>query len=411
MEQKGIYLVGGAVRDTLLGLDAKDKDYCVVGASVAEMLEQGFKSVGKDFPVFLHPKTGEEYALARTERKNGTGYHGFDLNVANTVTLEEDLARRDLTINAMAMDETGKLFDPYGGFGDLKAGVLRHVSDAFKEDPVRILRIARFAARYQDFKIADETIDLMRSMVSAGEIDHLVAERVWQEFAKGMMESKPSRMFNVLRECGALKRLMPELDRLSGVIQPLVHHPEIDTYVHVMMVLDVAASNGCPIEVRFAAIMHDLGKGLTPTEMLPSHNGHEDAGVRLVMDVCERLRVPADCKELAILVTKYHTHVHRAQELRIGTLVKLLKEVDGFRRPERFANFLRACAMDARGRKGFLDRDYPQEQYMAKALAAAKAVDVGTIATGVKDKSLIPEQILAARIRAVKICFSDLVTE
>lgn len=401
-----IYLVGGAVRDKLLSLDAKDLDYCVVGASVSDMMDRGFKSVGKDFPVFLHPQSGDEYALARTERKNGVGYHGFDIHVANTVTLEEDLARRDLTINAMAMDEYGDLVDPYDGAKDLKKGVLRHVSDAFMEDPVRILRVARFAARYEGFVVAGETMELMSSMVESGEVDHLVAERIWQELAKGLMENKPSRMFEILRECGALARLVPELDCLAGVPQPAAHHPEIDTFLHVMMVLDLAAAENLNLSVRFAALLHDLGKGLTPECFWPKHHGHEQSGVPLVKLVCERLRVPADCRDLSVMVAGFHTHVHRAKEMKFTSIVKLLKDVDAFRRPERFKDFLKACAMDARGRLGMQDDAYLQEEYMAKAFSAAQTVNLESVVSGVLNKRFLPEMIHAARAEAVKKAMS-----
>ena len=401
------YLVGGAVRDKLLGLDAKDRDFCVVGASVAEMLALGFRSVGKDFPVFLHPLTSEEYALARTERKIGAGYHGFDINVANTVTLEEDLARRDLTINAMAMDMDFNLIDPYNGHADLKAGVLRHVSDAFAEDPVRILRIARFAARYDGFVVAPETMELMRSMVRAGEVDHLVSERVWQELAKGLMESKPSKMFTVLHDCGALKRLLPELDVLAGVPQPAAHHPEIDTFVHVMMVLDQAAAAQACLAVRFAALLHDLGKGLTPSVDWPKHHGHEEGGVPLTRAVCNRLRAPSDCKELALMATEFHTHVHRAFEMKVSSAVKLIRTLDAFRRPERFALFLEACRHDAQGRLGREAEPYPQEAHLLKVYNAAKAVDVAPIVASVEDKRFLADRIHEARVSAVKKALAD----
>ena len=397
-----IYLVGGAVRDHYLGQVAKDRDYCVVGASIDEMVSLGFKSVGKDFPVFLHPKTGDEYALARTERKIGPGYSGFAVNVASTVTLEEDLSRRDLTINAMAMDQSGNLTDPYGGAADLKDGILRHVSEAFAEDPVRILRIARFSARHSRFVIADETKALMRSMVNAGEVDHLVPERVWQELSKGLMESKPSRMIEVLRECGALARILPELDNLHGVPQRSDHHPEVDTLIHVLMALDLAASEDQNLAVRFAVLMHDLGKGLTPADILPGHHGHESAGVPLVRQLCDRLKVPSDCRELAALVSEYHTHVHRAKIMKITSVAALLKNADAFRRPERFNDFLTACMMDARGRLGFADAPYPQKAYLVHALEAANTVDLPALVESVKDKKFLGQRIHAARASAIK---------
>lgn len=401
-----IYLVGGAVRDHLLGLVAKDRDYCVVGASVEEMLSLGYRSVGKDFPVFLHPDSGCEYALARTERKIGPGYSGFAVNVANTVTLEEDLSRRDLTINAMAMDSSGQLTDPYDGVSDLKDGILRHVSGAFTEDPVRILRIARFSARHPTFVVADETKALMRTMVQAGEVDHLVPERVWQELSKGLMESKPSRMIEVLRECGALARILPELDKLHGTPQRADHHPEVDTLIHVLMALDLAASDGHSITVRFATLMHDLGKGLTPSHILPGHHGHEQAGVPLVRQICDRLRVPSDCRELAILVSEYHTHVHRAEIMKATSAAALLKNVDAFRRPERFHDFLSACELDARGRLGFTDRDYPQKEFLIQALVSANTVDLPSLVASVRDKQHLGQRIHAARAAAIKASLS-----
>jgi tRNA nucleotidyltransferase (CCA-adding enzyme) len=400
------FLVGGAVRDRLMGRIPKDIDFVVVGASVSEMVALGFKSVGKDFPVFLHPESGDEYALARTERKTGVGYHGFDVNVANTVTLEEDLARRDLTINAMAMEDDGTLIDPYGGQKDLQDGVLRHVSNSFAEDPVRVLRIARFAARYKGFVVAEETMELMRSMVSAGEVDHLVAERVWQEIAKGLMEDQPARMLEVLRECGALAKLMPELDALAGVEQPVKHHPEVDCFVHVCMVIDQAAKANASLAVRFAALMHDLGKGVTPAHILPSHHGHEKAGIDKVKAVCSRLKVPAECKELALMACEFHTHTHRAMEMKASSLVETMRKLDAFRRPDRFAEFLKVCAFDARGRLHHEDDAYPQEEYMETALAAAKTVDVAKVVASVSDFRYLAERIHAARTSAVKAVIS-----
>ena len=396
------YLVGGAVRDKFLGLVAKDLDFCVVGSSAEEMLKLGYKSVGKDFPVFLHPTSGDEYALARIERKSGHGYSGFAVDTSNSVTLEDDLSRRDLTINAMAMDSSGLLIDPYGGLKDLKAGIFRHVSDAFAEDPVRVLRVARFAARYPTFKVAEETKELMQSMVLAGEVDHLVSERVWQEISKGLMEKKPSRMFEVLRECSALAKILPEVDDLHGVIQPKEHHPEIDTLVHVLMTVDHAAQADMSLNVRFACLMHDLGKALSPKDKLPSHHGHEEAGGPLIQRVCDRLRVPSGCRELAILAGAYHTHVHRANVLNPTSVVKLLKNTDAFRRPERFSEFLQACKMDAQGRLGLSETPYPQAARMEEALKAANTVDVASVAQGTRDPRFIPDNIHAARVRAVK---------
>ena len=354
-----IYQVGGAVRDALLGLPVKDRDFVVVGATPEQMVELGYRPVGKDFPVFLHPESQEEYALARTERKTAKGYKGFQVFASPDVTLEEDLARRDLTINAIAQAEDGTLIDPYNGQVDIRDKILRHVSDAFIEDPVRILRAARFAARFTEFTVAPETMRLMQDMVADGEVDALVPERVWQELAKGLMEAKPSRMFEVLRECGALKRIMPELDRLWGVPQPPQHHPEIDTGVHVMMVVDYAAAQGYSLPVRFSALTHDLGKGTTPQDVLPRHIGHEERSVHLLKGVCKRLRVPNDCKELAHVVAKFHGKVYRVDEMRSATKVQFLVDTDAIRQPERFKEFLRACECDFRGRTGYEDKPIP----------------------------------------------------
>ena len=370
------YLVGGAVRDRLLGLPVKERDWVVVGTNPAELTALGYKPVGKDFPVFLHPDTNEEYALARTERKTGHGYHGFEFMSAPGVTLEEDLKRRDLTINALAEDADGKLIDPYGGGKDLKARVLRHVSPAFSEDPVRVLRAARFAARFAPlgFTIAPETLALMSEMVKDGEVDHLVPERVWQETLKALACDRPSVYFEVLRDCGALQRVFPELERLYGVPQPAKWHPEIDTGVHVMMVLDQAARLSQDLTVRFAALTHDLGKGTTPKDILPHHYGHEERSVKLVEDLCARLKTPREFKELAVIVAKQHGLVHKAEEIRSDTLLKLLESVDAFRRPERFELFLTACEADHRGRTGLEDTPFPQADYLRKAFAAARAV-------------------------------------
>jgi len=389
------YIVGGAVRDRLLGRPVADRDHVVVGATPDDMVALGFQPVGKDFPVFLHPDSHEEYALARTERKSGRGYRGFTVYASPEVTLEDDLRRRDLTINAMAEDEQGALIDPFGGRRDLEARVFRHVSEAFGEDPVRILRVARFAARFAGFTVAPETLVLMRRMVDDGEVDALVAERVWQELARGLMEPVPSRMVEVLRACGALARLLPELDRLFGVPQPPEHHPEIDTGVHVMRVIDWAAQQGYSLPVRFAALVHDLGKGATPREDWPRHVGHEAKGVELVRGLCERLRVPNDCRELGVAVAREHGLVHRARELRPGTLVQLLERVDAFRRPERFEEFLRACECDFRGRPGYETRPFPEADHLRQALRAAQAVDAGAVA-----QSVIPAQIREAVFQA-----------
>jgi tRNA nucleotidyltransferase (CCA-adding enzyme) len=398
-----IYLVGGAVRDRLLGRPVNERDYVVVGATAEEMLRRGFQRVGKDFPVFLHPETKDEYALARTERKTAPGYHGFVVHAEPEVTLEQDLLRRDLTVNALAEDPQGRLIDPHGGLADLQARVLRHVSPAFAEDPVRILRLARFAARYADlgFRVADETLALMRDMVSAGEVDALVPERVWQEMARALMEDRPSRFFEVLRDCGALARLLPELDRLWGMPQPVRWHPEIDTGVHVMLVVDMAARLSPDLEVRFAALCHDLGKGVTPADILPSHHGHETRGLALVEGVCDRFKIPSRCRELALITAGFHGLVHTVDELRAGTLLDLLERTDAIRRPERFAQMLTACEADYRGRTGYEERPYPQAETLRRAQAAVAALDVGAIARAAEPR-LIPERIRAARIAAIK---------
>ncbi|MDR3378958.1 multifunctional CCA addition/repair protein [Cupriavidus basilensis] len=405
-----VYAVGGAIRDALLGLSSQDRDYVVVGATPAEMEAQGYKPVGKDFPVFLHPRTREEYALARTERKTAAGYKGFSFYCAPDVTLEDDLVRRDLTVNAMAQavgDDgalTGPVIDPYGGQRDLAARLFRHVSDAFAEDPVRILRVARFAARFNDFTVAPETLVLMRRMVEAGEVDALVAERVWQELARGLMEARPSRMFEVLRECGALARLLPELDRLWGVPQRADYHPEVDTGVHVMMVVDTAAAMGTSLPVRFAALMHDLGKGTTPEDVLPRHIGHEQRSVALLEAVCKRLRVPTDCRDLAVVVAREHGNIHRSEAFGAAALTRLLERCDALRKPARFAEALQACEADARGRLGFEDREYPQTARLMMALEAAASVDAGAVARECAgDPGLIKDRVHAARVAAVEV--------
>ena len=399
------YLVGGAVRDALLGLPVKDRDWVVVGADPAAMQAAGFTPVGRDFPVFLHPQTHEEYALARTERKTAPGYHGFAFHAAADVTLEEDLARRDLTINAMAQDEAGLIVDPYGGRRDLADKLLRHVSPAFAEDPVRILRLARFAARFQDFKVAPETMALMREMVAAGEIDALVAERVWQELSRGLMEARPSRMFAVLRDCGALARLLPEVDRLFGVPQPPAHHPEIDTGVHVLMVLDQCARDEAPLAVRYACLCHDLGKGLTPADALPRHIGHEGRSATLSRAVSERWRVPVDCKELAELVAREHTHVHQSLDFSAEARLRLLERCDAWRRPERFEAMLWACECDARGRLGLEERPYPQRASLLASLRAAMGVDLAAVSAAAlaagKKGPAIGQAVLQARLQAM----------
>ncbi|NWG30634.1 MAG: multifunctional CCA addition/repair protein [Rhodocyclaceae bacterium] len=395
------YRVGGAVRDQLLGLPVQDRDWVVVGATPEEMLARGFTPVGKDFPVFLHPHTHEEYALARTERKSGRGYHGFTFHTAPDVTLEADLARRDLTINAIAQAEDGTLIDPYGGRADLEKKILRHVSPAFAEDPVRILRVARFAARFADFAVAPETLELMRAMVENGEVDALVPKRVWQEFARGLMEAKPSRMFETLRACGALRKLLPELDRLWGVPQRADFHPEVDTGLHVMMVIDMAARLGLSLPARFAALTHDLGKGETPAEILPRHIGHEQKSVALLEPLCERLRVPTQCRDLARLVARYHGDIHKVAELRPETRLTILERCDALRRPARFEEILAACEADYRGRLGWEEKDYAAARAWRQALAAVQAVDAGAIAKSCADKAQIPARIHEARVRAI----------
>ena len=394
------YIVGGAVRDRLLGLPVADRDYVVVGATPDEMLAQGYQPVGKDFPVFLHPETHAEYALARTERKSGLGYKGFKVYAAPEVTLEEDLQRRDLTINAIAEDDHGALTDPYGGQRDLAARVFRHVSEAFAEDPVRILRVARFAARFTDFSVAAETNALMRQMVDNGEVDALVPERVWQEVARGLMEAQPSRMFQVLRDCGALARLFPEIDHLFGVPQPPEYHPEVDTGIHVMLVVDWAAKQTYSLPVRFAALTHDLGKGVTPPDLWPKHHGHEAKSVELVRALSERIRVPVECRELAVVVARDHGNVHRALELRATTLVELLERVDAFRRPERFAEFLLACECDFRGRPGYENKPFPAPDHLRRALQLARSINAAEVARSVESVR-IRDAIFQARVKAV----------
>jgi len=397
-----VYQVGGAVRDEMLGLAVKDKDYVVVGATPEQMTALGYRPVGKDFPVFLHPESHEEYALARTERKTAKGYKGFQVYASPDVTLEEDLARRDLTINAIARSEQGELIDPFNGQSDIRNKVLRHVSDAFIEDPVRILRAARFAARFTDFTVAPETMQLMQNMVQDGEVDALVPERVWQELAKGLMEAKPSRMFEVLRESGALKRILPEVDRLWGVPQPPQHHPEIDTGVHVMMVVDYAASQHYSLAVRFAALTHDLGKGTTPKEVLPRHIGHEERSVNLLKDVCKRLRVPNDCKELAHIVAKFHGKVYRIDEMRPDTKVRFLQDTDAIRQPERFKEFLRACECDFKGRTGYEDKPVPHTEVWLSLLNTLMQVDAGAIAKQFGEPEKIKVAVFQARVEAIK---------
>ncbi len=396
------YCVGGAVRDELLGLPVKDRDWVIVGATPEQMEAKGFRAVGKDFPVFLHPETHEEYALARTERKTARGYKGFQVYATPDVTLEQDLARRDLTINAIAKGRDGQLIDPYHGQRDLTARIFRHVSEAFVEDPVRILRLARFAARLADFTVADETMALMREMVQNGEVDALVPERVWQELARGLLEAKPSRMFEVLRECGALKVLLPELDRLFGVPQPAQHHPEVDTGVHVMMVVDYAAAQKYSLPVRFAALTHDLGKGTTPTDVLPRHIGHEERSANLLKEVCKRLKVPNDCSALAHIVARFHGKIHAVFEMRPGTIVQFLYDTDALRQPERFEEFLRACECDFRGRLGYIDKPFPVANQLRAYLKAAQAVNAGAVAALHSTPEAIKEAVFQARVAAIQ---------
>ena len=404
-----IYQVGGAVRDALLGLPVHDRDWLVVGGTPEAMVAQGFTPVGRDFPVFLHPRTHEEYALARTERKSGHGYQGFTVYTSPDVTLEEDLARRDLTINAIAApaDWTGAeaVFDPYHGVADLHAKVLRHVTEAFAEDPVRILRVARFAARFTDFSVAPETMALMQAMVQAGEVAHLVPERVWQEISRGLMQAQPERMFAVLRACGALAVLLPELDRLWGVPQRADYHPEVDTGLHTMLVLGQAVQQQAPLAVRWACLVHDLGKGTTPADVLPRHIGHEQRGAKLVRQVGERWRVPRDCTELAELVAYEHGNIHRSLDLSAAAMLRLLQRCDALRKPERFAQALWACECDARGRWGFEDAAYPQRARLQQALAVVLGVATGPIAAGAvaagKKGAAIGQAVDAVRVQAL----------
>lgn len=395
-----IYLVGGAVRDQLLGLPVSDRDWVVVGSTAKAMLAAGFQPVGKDFPVFLHPQTHEEYALARTERKIAAGYVGFQCYAAAEVTLEQDLQRRDLTINAMAQDENGGIIDPYGGEADLRAGILRHVSAAFSEDPVRILRTARFAARY-GFQVAAETLALMRLMVEDGEVNALVAERVWQELAKGLMEARPQQMFQVLRDCGALAALLPEVDALFGVPQRAEFHPEIDAGVHTMMTLAYAAAHHYTLAERYAALLHDLGKAKTPADLLPRHHGHDHAGIAPVRAVNQRWRVPRHCAELALLVCEYHTRIHAVAQLRPQTVLSILKQTDALRRPERFAALLRVCVADARGRLGKDTSPYPQQAHWSALLSAAQTIDTKAIAQRCRTPQDIASAIDQARLARI----------
>jgi tRNA nucleotidyltransferase (CCA-adding enzyme) len=401
------YIVGGAVRDRLLGLPVQDRDWVVVGATPDDLRALGYIAVGADFPVFLHPETREEPALARTERKTAPGYRGFAFHAAPDVTLEEDLQRRDLTINAMAEAADGTLIDPWGGARDLEAHLLRHVSPAFAEDPVRILRVARFAARFEGFQVAAETEALMRRMVESGEVDALVPERVWRELSRGLMERRPSRMFDVLRSCGALERVLPEVARLFGVPQRPEYHPEIDTGVHLMMVLDMAARLETSLAVRYACLGHDLGKGTTPAGILPRHLGHEERSVALVNLMSERLRVDNACRALAEVMAREHGNVHRSGELKAAALVRLLERCDALRRPDRFTELLLACECDARGRLGLEDSAYPQRGRLLDALRRVQAVDTSAVATAATERGLsgpaIGEAIHAARVDALRV--------
>ncbi|MDD4862713.1 MAG: multifunctional CCA addition/repair protein [Alishewanella agri] len=398
-----IYLVGGAVRDELLGYPFTERDYVVVGASPAQMLELGYQQVGKDFPVFLHPKTKEEYALARTERKAGSGYTGFNVYAAPDVTLEQDLARRDLTINAIAKTADGALIDPFGGVKDLQARLLRHVSAAFVEDPLRVLRVARFYARYAHlgFQVAPETLALLQQLSGSGELQTLSPERVWLETAKALSSSTPAAYFDLLQQCGALQALMPELAALWGVPQPEKWHPEIDTGVHTLLVLAQAAKLSEKIEVRFASLVHDLGKGVTPTALLPSHHGHEHTGLPLIQQLCERLRVPNSCRELALLVCEYHQLVHRAQELKASTVLKFFNAIDLWRKPERLHDILLCCTADLRGRTGFEQAQYAQAAYLQQLAEAALQVTAQQVmALGITGPA-IKEALNTARLQAI----------
>ncbi len=397
-----VYLVGGAVRDELLDLPVTERDWCVVGATPRDLTDLGYKPVGRDFPVFLHPETAEEYALARTERKTAAGYRGFAVDASPNVTIEDDLARRDLTINAIAKDQSGKLIDPFGGQADLEDRWLRHVSDAFVEDPVRILRVAKFAARFAHFgfRIAPATLRLMRAMVANGEADSLVPDRVWKETEAALAGANPRRFFESLRDAEALRVVFPEIDALFGVPQPEKWHPEIDTGLHTLLALDQAEALSADLDVRFAALVHDLGKAGTASELLPSHPGHEQRGARIVRELARRLPVPRACRDLGILAAEFHTRCHRALELRDSTVVALLEGTDAFRRPERFEKFLLVCEADARGRTGLEDREYPQADLLRGAYAAATRVDAGAIAEKHSGED-IAEAVRRARLSAV----------
>jgi tRNA nucleotidyltransferase (CCA-adding enzyme) len=401
-----LYVVGGAVRDELLGRPASDRDWVAVGATPEQLLAAGYRPVGRDFPVFLHPDSHEEVALARTERKSGRGYHGFTFHASPEVTLEQDLARRDLTINAMARDASGRLIDPYGGERDLRAGVLRHVSDAFAEDPVRLLRVARFAARFPHFTVAPQTLALMARMVGDGEVDALVPERVWQELSRGLMEDHPGRLFEVLRECGALERLLPEVARLWGVPQPPEHHPEVDCGAHLLLVLQACAQARAPLAVRWACLCHDLGKADTPPAQWPRHHGHEGRSAQRARELAERLRVPADCRELAELTAREHGHVHRSDTLAAAAVLRLLERCDALRRPERFESLLLACECDMHGRLGQASSDYPPRRRLGAALRALQQADTASVTREALAQGLsgpaIGRRVHEARTRALQ---------
>ena len=395
------YLVGGALRDELLGLEAKDRDWVVVGATPEQMTALGYKAVGKDFPVFLHPETGEEYALARTERKTGPGYRGFVFNTSDSVTLEQDLQRRDITINAIARDENGRLIDPFNGRRDLEQKVIRHVSDAFVEDPLRVLRAARFAARF-NFPVVPETQSLLREISARGELQTLAPERVWTETEKALRTAQPQRYFEALRECGALAALFPEIDNLFGIPQPEQHHPEIDSGVHTLMVMEQAANLSADPEVRFAALVHDLGKAATPRELWPRHHGHEARGVGLINNLCARLRVPNRYRELAVLVSRHHLECHRIGEMRPAVVLEKLERLDALRRPQRFEQFLLACEADARGRKGKELEDYPQAVLFRQYQAACLAVDTKSADFKGLEGTQVAERLRSKRIDALR---------
>ena len=400
-----VYLVGGAVRDELLGLPVNERDWCVVGATPEQLSAKGYRQVGRDFPVFLHPRSGEEYALARTERKTSAGYHGFQFDTSPDISIEDDLSRRDLTINAIARDADGQIVDPFNGRADLKAKLLRHVSDAFAEDPVRVLRVAKFAARFASigFQVAPETMDKMKAMVLAGEVDALVPDRVWKETLAALSGRDPQVYFSVLRDCGALRVVFPEIDALFGVPQPPKWHPEIDCGLHTMMVVEQAALLSTHADVRFAALVHDLGKATTPRDQLPQHPGHEKRSAKLVRTFCKRLPVPAPFRDLGMLVAEFHAHCHRAFELKPSTILRVMQRVDAFRRPDRFERFLLACEADARGRTGFEARPYPQAAYFRGAFSAANAVDTGNLAAADLSGKEIGELISRARLRAIEV--------